>query len=105
MLDYYGSIMIKKDEIDDIIINEFKKRANEIYIQNVIRNLRDNENLANEYSVSGWNMFFKDEIYAFINLKINHQLSKNKNKLKFIYCYNKSPYYNNDIAKLICDKI
>ena len=105
MLDYYGSIILKEKEIDNFIIQDFKQKANESYIHKIINNLRINETLANEYSVSGWNMFFKKEIYNIILITINHQKSKNEKKLKFLYCYNQSKFYNNDISNLICDKI
>ena len=105
MLDYYGSIILKEKEINNFIIQEFKLKANEYYINEIINNLRINETLANEYSVSGWNMFFRKEIYNIIYITINLQKYKNEKKLKFLYCYNQSKFYNNDISYLICDKI
>lgn len=105
MLDYYGSIIMKEKEIDKNIIHEFRQKANESYIQKIINDLRINENLATEYSISGWNMFFRKEIYDILTITINYQKFKNEKKLKFLYCYYNSDNYNIDISNLICNYI
>jgi hypothetical protein len=105
MLDYYGSIIKSEKEIDEELIRKFKDKCYESYMKNIIHDLRKQEVLKNEYSVSGWNVFHGKSIIEFINEKINHQKQNNEKKLKFIYSYIHSDYYNNDLCQLICDKI
>ena len=63
MLDYYGSIIKSKKEIDHELISFFQSHSNESYLKQIIHNLRKEESLANEYSVSGWLVFYRENIY------------------------------------------
>ena len=103
MLDYYGSIPLTELEIDTKIISSFKKYCNENYIQQIIHDLRKENILKKEYSVSGWNVFFQKEIYSEIFQRIQSQLSKNKQKLAFIKCTNLP--LDIDLYEYICDQL
>lgn len=105
MLDYYGSIIKSEKEVDKELIQKFKDKCYESYMKNIIHDLRKQEVLQKEYSVSGWNIFHGKTITEFINKKINHQKLKNEKKLKFMYSYLYSDYYNHDLPELICDKM
>ena len=70
MLDYYGSITLNKEDIDKELVNSFKKKCYESYIKSIINTLRYEETLKNEYSVSGWNVFFRSNIHDVINIHI-----------------------------------
>jgi hypothetical protein len=96
MLDYYGSITMKDCEIDSQIISSFKKYCDEKYIQQIILDLRKEQLLAKEYSISGWNVFFKKEIYSEIFKRI--QLFKNQQKLSIAFL----ELLNPDILQIIC---
>ena len=77
MLDYYGSIIKSKEEIDHELISFFQSHSNESYLKQIIYNLRKEETLANEYSVSGWLVFYRENIYKMIKIQLNHQKQKN----------------------------
>jgi hypothetical protein len=104
MLDYYGSIIKSEVEIDSEIINSFRKKCNESYIQKVISDLRKEGILHKEYSVSGWMVFHGKTIHEIIEKTINYQKQKNEKKIKFLYCYNHL-FNDQDVCRLICDKI
>ena len=59
-----------------------------------------NENIVLEVMLNN-----QKHLEQFIDQLINHQKQKNEKKLKFIYSYIHSDYYNNDLCQLICDKI
>ena len=99
MLDYYGSIPMYECDIDTQIISSFKKHCDEKYIQKIILDLRKEQLLAKEYSVSGWNVFFKKEIFPEILQRI--QLFINQQKLSIAFLKPLNP----DILKLICDHL
>ena len=105
MLDYYGSIIRSEKEIDKEIIQKFKDKCYESYMKKVIYDLRKEEVLQKEYSVSGWNMFHGKTIYEIIEKTINYKKQKNETKLKFIYSYYNSKFYSYDICELISDKL
>ena len=104
MLDYYGSIIKSKKEIDHELISFFQSHSNESYLKQIIHNLRKEESLANEYSVSGWLVFYRENIYRMITIQLNHQKQKNYQKLKFTYCYHLL-FNDIDVCSFICDKI
>jgi len=104
MLDYYGSIIKSEVEIDSEIINSFRKKCYESYIQKVISDLRKEGILHKEYSVSGWMVFHGKTIHEIIEKTINYQKQKNEKKIKFLYCYNHL-FNDQDVCRLICDKI
>lgn len=99
MLDYYGSISMKESEIDSQIISSFSKYCSENCIQLIISDLRKANILKTKYSVSGWNVFFKTEIYPEIHQRI--LLYKNQQKLAFIKCTDLSL----DISESICNQL
>ena len=99
MLDYYGSITMKESEINTQIISSFKKQCDEKYIQKIILDLRKENILLKEYSATGWNVFFKKEIFLEILQRI--QLFINQQKLSIAFLKPLNP----DILKLICDHL
>ena len=73
MLDYYGSIIKSKKEIDHELISFFQSHSNESYLKQIIHNLRKEESLANEYSISGWLVFYRENIYKMITIQIENE--------------------------------
>ena len=104
MLDYYGSIIKREPEIDTELISRYSEKCYESYIEKIISDLRKEDVLQKEYSVSGWMVFHCKIIHDIIEKTMNYQKQKNEKKIKFIYCYNQL-YNDHDIGKLICDKI
>ena len=104
MLDYYGSIIKSEKEIDSEIINYFRKKCYESYIQKIISDLRKEGVLHKEYSISGWCVFHRRTIHENIEKTINYQKQKNEMKIKFLYCYNQL-FNDQDVCRMICDKI
>ena len=104
MLDYYGSIIKSEKEIDSEIINSFRKKCYESYIQKIIYDLRKEGVLHKEYSVSGWMVFHGKTIHKIIEKTINYQKQKNEKKIKFLYCYDQL-FNDQDVCRMICDKI
>ena len=106
MLDYYGSIIKGESEIDNELIKSFRNRCRESYMKKIIHDLRKQEILNKEYSVSGWNLFHGKTIHYIINIHIDtiYKLKMSENRLKFTYCYNQS-YKDMDVCRMICDKI
>ena len=102
MLDYYGSITLNKEDIDKELINSFKKKCYESYIKSILNTLRYEETLKDEYSVSGWNVFFRSNIHDVINIHINHRKQKREKLLKFIKYYLDN-YNDIDICRKICE--
>ena len=86
MLDYFGSIVKSNEEIDTELISKFIDQCNEDYIEYIIKQLRAEETLFKNYSVSGWNMFGCKQISLIIQIKINHKKQINEKKLKGYYC-------------------
>tara|TARA_B100000900_G_scaffold14771_2_gene11817 strand:- start:4340 stop:4654 length:315 start_codon:yes stop_codon:yes gene_type:complete len=104
MLDYYGSIVKSEQEIDKELIETFKDRCYESYMKKIISDLRREEVLRKEYSVSGWMVFDSKIIYDIIKSQLNNELNKSEKKLKLTYCYN-ILFSDKDVCKMICDKI
>ena len=104
MLDYYGSVIKSETEIDSEIIQRFRDRCYESYIKKIISDLRRENILQKEYSVSGWNVFHGRTVYDIILIKINYELQKANWRIKLLYCYNKL-FNDIDVCKMICDKI
>lgn len=103
MLDYYGSILKSKEDIDNEIIQKFRNNCYESFIIKIIYNLRKENKLNEEYSVSGWNVFHKSSINKIINITINNNLHIEEKKFKFVYCFLKI-YNNIDICRLVYEK-
>tara|TARA_Y100001958_G_C21166103_1_gene498914 strand:- start:205 stop:546 length:342 start_codon:yes stop_codon:yes gene_type:complete len=89
MLDYYGSIVKCNEEIDTELISKFINQCNEDYIQQIIKELRRDDVLFRNYSVSGWNVFGRKQITLIIQIKLNHIKDKNEKKLKTYFCLDK----------------
>jgi len=104
MLDYYGSIIKRENEVDTELITRFSEKCYESYIEKIIADLRKEDILHKEYSVSGWMVFHGKAIHEIIEKTINYQKQKNEKKVKFLYCYNLL-FDDHDLGKLICDKI
>jgi hypothetical protein len=104
MLDYYGSIIKRENEIDTELISRFRERCHESYLEEIISALRKEDVLHKEYSVSGWMVFHGKIIHDIIEKTMNYQKQKNEKKIKFLYCYNQL-YNDHDIGKLICESM
>ena len=104
MLDYYGSIIKSEEEVDRELILVFREKAHELYIKRIIHDLRQDEILADEYSVSGWNMYHAKTIHEIIAELIAHQTQINEKKMKLLYCFNQL-FNDIDVCRLICDKL
>ena len=104
MLDYYGSIHMNNSDIDKQIIEYYRGKCNNNYIERLPTILRNNNILEKEYSVSGWNIFFKGEIIKSINNEFKLIKKKNEQLLSFVYCY-ENLYSDYDVLYLIRDKL
>lgn len=102
-MDYYGSIIRSEKEIDNELIQRFKDRCYESHMKIIISDLRKENILHEEYSVSGWNVFHGKAICDIIEKKIKKL--KSEQRLKFLYIYNQKEYDEINICKMICDKI
>ena len=102
MMDYYGSIIKSESDIDNILIQRFRDRCYESLMKQIISDLRRENILHKEYSVSGWNIFHSKPIYDIIEKRIKVQ--KTKQRLKFLYIYNQS-YSEINICKMICENV
>ena len=104
MMDYYGSVIKSGQEIDRELIQRFQDHCRESYMKKIISELRRENILSKEYSVSGWLTFHGKTVCDIIENKIIVQKDKNNLKLKFTYCFNQS-YKDSDVCKMICDRI
>ena len=104
MLDYYGSIIMKRDEINSYLLERYKKEANEKFIQSVICDLRIKNIIFEEYSVSGWHCFHCSDLIKLMNKIFQGERERNEKKLKFIYCYSLL-FPDKDVGILIGEKI
>jgi hypothetical protein len=106
MMDYYGSIIKSKQEIDNELIKSFRNRCHESYMKKIISELRKENILHKEYSHSGWMVFHGKTIHDIINLHIDtiYKLKMSEIRLKFTYCYNQL-YNDTDVCRMICDRI
>tara|TARA_X000000950_G_C13909914_1_gene658569 strand:+ start:3198 stop:3506 length:309 start_codon:yes stop_codon:yes gene_type:complete len=86
MLDYYGSIEKSNTDIDNELIHIFKSRADKLTIEKLLIDLRKEKVISMSYSVTGWNMFAKKQIYDIISYELDSMLCKNEKKLKTVYC-------------------
>ena len=103
MMDYYGSIIKSEKEIDNELIRRFKNRCYEYHMNKIISDLRKENILHKEYSVSGWNVFHGKPICDIIEQKIKEL--KSEQRLKFLYIYIHKEYDEINICKMICDKV
>ena len=104
MLDYYGSIVKRENEVDTELISSFRDKCHESYLEKIIADLRKEGVLRKEYSVSGWMVFGGKLIHEIIEKTMNYQKQKNEKKVKFLYCYNRL-FNDQDLGRLICDPI
>ena len=102
-MDYYGSIIKSEKEIDNELIKRFKDRCYEYHMKKIISDLRKENILHKEYSVSGWLTFHGKPICDIIEQKIKKL--KSEQRLKFLYIYNQKEYDEINICKMICDRI
>jgi hypothetical protein len=103
MMDYYGSIIKSEREIDRELIQKFRDRCYESHMKKMINDLRRENILSKEYSVSGWLTFHGKPICNIIEKKIKKL--KSEQRLKFLYIYNQKEYDEINICKMICDRI
>ena len=102
-MDYYGSIIKSESDINSELIQRFKDRCYETHMKKIISDLRKENILHKEYSVSGWNRFHGKPICDIIDKKLKKL--KSEQRMKFLYIYNKKNYDEINICKMICDKI
>ena len=102
MMDYYGSIIKNERDIDKELIQRFKDRCYESHMKKIISELRRENILHKEYSVSGWLTFHGKTVCDIIEKRIKVQ--KTEQRLKFLYVYNQL-YNDTDVCKMICDRI
>ena len=104
MMDYYGSIVKGESEIDAELIQRFRDRCHESLMKKIIHDLRKEQILLKEYSVSGWNVFHGRPICEKISSRIN--FLKTIQRIKLLYCYNQLfDEHEIEICRMICDKI
>ena len=97
MLDYYGSIPKKEDEIIKDLISYYTMKNYDVnIIENIINDLMENGEIKREYSVSGWMVFFKKESIE----KINNELKK-KEIVNVLY----DIIEDIDVCNKICENI
>lgn len=106
MMDYYGSIVKSESEIDAELIQRFIDRCHESHMKKIISDLRKEQVLLKEYSVSGWMVFHGKTIYGIISTELDQALKKAEQRIKLLYCYNQLFNENEiEICRMICDKI
>ena len=88
MLDYYGSIVKSNEEIDTQLISRFQNECYEKYIEDIIKELRKDDVLFTNYSVSGWNTFGYKQICLIITYYTlnNYFIENNLNDYDLIKC-------------------
>ena len=104
MLDYYGSITMDKDEIDDIIKKYFVKQMNESSIIKMIEKYRRLKFIEPEYSVSGWHIFHARTVVDHLQDVINKERKKTDSFLAFIYALEKNYDIPHDLYEVIYKK-
>lgn len=102
MMDHFGSIVKGESEIDSELIQRFRERCHESLMKKIIYDLRKEQVLLKEYSVSGWMVFHGKTICEIISSRIN--FLKAEQRIKLLYCYNKL-FNETEICRMICDKI
>ena len=80
MLDYYGSIETTVEQIDQEIIQRFRNH-NQSYISQIIQELRNENQIQNVYSVSGWMVFGRKEVFDLIQNRIQIDTMRAHKKL------------------------
>jgi len=92
MLDYYGSIEKNVEEIDHELIQIFRD-YNKTYITEIIRELRNDNQIQNVYSVSGWMIFHRQGVINLIDnrIKIDTEISHKKLLLTKYFIQNDIP--------------
>jgi polyhydroxyalkanoate synthesis regulator phasin len=83
MLDYYGSIIIKEDEIVEKIINSYQNKYETETLKKIIKEMMDEGKISKEYSVSGWMVFFGKDIIEKVENKYKEKLNNAKKRLEF----------------------
>ena len=105
MLDYYGSIIKNKDEIIHNIINHYKGYDKQ-KIKEIVEDLMKRKEIHEEYSVSGWMVFFHKECIEKMDkeiekikiIQILNQKISEKHICEEIYSKSNSPEPN-DMAR------
>ena len=98
-MDYFGSIVKSESDIDNELILRFRDHCYESHMKKIINDLRKENILHKEYSVSGWNVFHGKSICDIIEKKIKKL--KFEQRLKFLYIYNQNNYDEINICKMI----
>ena len=108
MLDYYGSIMLSKDEIkENIVLTPNYKNYTREYLYNILDYLYMRKLLQNEYSYSGWGVFHKKDAMKNIDdyIKLDTLNCKKKLALMLQLINSVDINYEPSIFKNICDNL
>ena len=103
MHDYLGSVIKSNEQIDAELITYFRE-YDKGFIENIINDLRRENILPLNNSVSGWMIFVRKFTINKIKEIISEKTRLNKQKLEFMKYINKNNI-DNDIAQNICDMI
>tara|TARA_B110000977_G_scaffold200274_1_gene290155 strand:+ start:1690 stop:2007 length:318 start_codon:yes stop_codon:yes gene_type:complete len=101
MLDYYGSITMRQDEIDEIIRKYFASQMNQSAIMTMIDKYRRLEFIEPVYSVSGWHMFHYKTVLDLLQDDIIIKKRKVEQFMKFVYSAEKNYNIPHDLYEMI----
>ena len=104
MLDYFGSILKDESQIDQELVQHFK-RYNEDHILGIINELRRVGTLTLKNSISGWNIFVGHYIIGEIKNILEKETLLAKQKLAFMKFYESLGKSDYDIPLLISNQI
>jgi hypothetical protein len=92
MLDYLGSIEKDPEDIDKELIQYFRD-YNQSYISQIISELRNENQIQNVYSVSGWNVFHGRGVIDLIKnrIQIDTEIAHKKLLLTKYFIQNEIP--------------
>ena len=106
MLDYYGSIILPKEQIkNNIVLTSNYKNYSREYLYNILDYLYMRKLLQNEYSYSGWGVFHKKDAMKNIDdyIKLDTLNCKKKLALMLQLTNSKDFPYEPELFEKICD--
>lgn len=83
MLDYFGSIPFTRDEAIEGIISSYQDKIDKNSLSTIIQKLVSSNTIKQEYSITGWNMYAKNELFRIIDNEID--IINRKKKLFFTF--------------------
>jgi len=107
MLDYYGSMLMPKKDIINVVIKSYiAKNFSESYIRYIMEYLYSKKILNDKYSISGWNMFHSEVVNNHIKDYIRLDTVNRKKIVAFMFqLTNSDLVYEPNIYKKICDNV